>query len=89
MSERQVESVKVGIYQNRLSSLQFNVRGGRTGDHHIQWLQGEWRCDCIGWMSNKRCRHVKAGVILLKKIEEALDAIEKGEQENCKAYSLD
>ncbi len=88
MSERQVESVKIGIYNNRLSSLQFNVRGGRTGDHHVQWLQGEWRCDCQGWMAHSKCRHVKAGAILLKKVEEALDLIEQGEKENWKAYSL-
>ena len=88
MSERQVESVKVGIYNNRLSTLQFNVRGGRTGEHRIQWLQGEWRCDCHGWMSHANCRHVKAGAVLLRKVQEALDEIEQGERENWKAYSL-
>jgi len=84
MSERVIDEVKIGIYNNRLSSLRFSVRGGSTGEHFVQFLQGDWRCDCKAFMSLKECRHLKSGKILLNKIQEALIVIEEMEYKNWK-----
>ena len=63
-------------------SFRFRVKGGSTGDHFVQFLSGEWRCDCHGFMSHHECRHVKAGKIMLDKIEEGLTLIDEKEREN-------
>ncbi|MGI0057753.1 MAG: hypothetical protein ACREAK_10340 [Nitrosarchaeum sp.] len=88
MSERIIDNIKVGIYNSRLSSLRFSVRGGSTGEHFVQYLQGEWRCNCHGFMSHAKCRHVKSGNVLLRHIEQALDEIEQGEKENWKSSQV-
>ena len=84
MSTRQVEEVRFGVYNNRLQTLRFKVTGGETGDHCITWLSGDWHCDCQGFMSNKKCRHVKMGEIMLRYVTEALQEIENGELKNWK-----
>lgn len=82
MSKRTIDEVKVGFDENFNSviSLRFRVRGGRTGDHFVQYLSGEWFCDCYGFISHKKCRHVKAGEVIMKHIMKALDEIEIGEK---------
>ena len=84
MSQRSVDDVKMLVVDNVLHSLRFRIRGGETGDHFVSWFTGEWHCDCIAWMSNKQCRHVKTGEVLLESIQEALKKIEQGERENWK-----
>lgn len=84
MSTRQIEEVRFGVYSNRLQTLRFKVTGGDTGDHMVTWISGEWHCDCIGFMSNKKCRHVKMGEIMLRAVFEALQQIENGELKNWK-----
>jgi len=81
-SERTIDEPRLTVVANQIQSLRFRVKGGRTGDHFIQYLAGEWRCDCQGFMSNKKCRHVKAGEILLGKIQEGLDIIDSEERNN-------
>lgn len=81
-SKRQIDEPRLTVVGNLIQSLRFRVKGGRTGDHFIQYLAGEWRCDCQGFMSNKKCRHVKAGEIILQYMQEALIEIDRMEREN-------
>jgi len=81
-SERTIEEPRMLIVDNQIMSFRFRVKGGSTGDHFVQYLSGDWRCDCHGFMSHAKCRHVKSGQILLDKINEGLTEIEKGEREN-------
>jgi len=81
-SERQIDEPRLTVVDNQIMSLRFRVKGGRTGDHFVQYLAGEWRCDCIGWQSNKMCRHVKAGSVMLEFMQNALQEIDRRESEN-------
>ena len=83
-SERRIQEPRLSVIDGKLSTFRFRVKGGRTGDHYIQWLNGDWRCDCQGWSCNKVCRHVKAGGIMLEKLTEALYEIDRREEENWK-----
>jgi len=82
-NERRIDDLKMSVTNDyRLSSLRFRVRGGSTDDKFVTWLQGEWNCTCFGFVSHASCRHVKAGNVILYKIQEALSLIEKGEMTN-------
>lgn len=80
---RVITNVRMSISEeHKLKTLRFVITGGRTGRHQVAYLQGDWLCNCFGYMTHKKCRHVKAGQIMLNKLDEALGIIEEGEETN-------
>lgn len=80
---RHADKLELVVEEGKLETMQVRIRGGGKS-HYVQWLQGEWRCDCMGFQTQKVCRHVKAGNILLAFVVDALGHIGKREKENWK-----
>ena len=36
----------------------FGHAKGSTGDHAVSMIDGEWACDCIGFLVHEHCKHV-------------------------------
>jgi hypothetical protein len=82
MASRQIEDIKYSIKDFRITTLRFTVTGGDSGKHFVQFLQGDWHCDCFGFTSHGKCRHKYMGMVMYQKLMEALIHIQRIEDQD-------
>lgn len=75
---RQVTDVVARSGEGGLESFRFKMSGGKTGDHVVSMMDGEWACSCMGFSTHEKCRHVLAGRHMVEQLNSAIGELAKG-----------
>ena len=64
-----VETVFLKLENGVVRTIRFKQQGS-TGTHFVNRdIEGEWHCDCMGFLTHKRCKHVEFGLNLWGRIK--------------------
>ena len=71
--KREITNLKVPNLLD-LRAFRFAMDGSET-KHFISYDEGDWNCDCMGFIVRKECRHTKAGQIILFHLKQIKDEV--------------
>ena len=71
-TRRRYSEPRLVVVEDAVENFGMRVCGGRTGDHYIQYMDGESSCDCFGFTTHQKCRHVKAGKIIVDYVSKGI-----------------